>query len=217
MLNQTNARAVAGKVINPIAGALVRMGVSPDAVTITGTVCVSLAAVIFFPSGRFVIGVIIIVLFVFSDMLDGAMARMTHRKGPWGAFLDSTLDRVADGFVFGSLLIWAAATQSAFTTAAALIALVASTVISYAKARAEGLDMTCNIGIAERTERLILVLAAAFLCGLGVPYILPAALWVLAALAVLTVAQRFAVVRRQAMAIAAALPDAPTDTPTEEG
>lgn len=202
MLNQTNARAVVGKVINPVAGALVRMGVSPDAVTITGTVGVSLAAVIFLPSGHFVVGVIIIMLFIFSDMIDGAMARMTHRKGPWGAFLDSTLDRIADGFVFGSILIWAASTQSALTTAAALIALVASTVISYAKARAEGLGLTCNIGIAERTERLILVLAAAFVYGLGVPYVLPAALWVLSALAVLTVAQRVALVHRQSMAIA---------------
>ncbi len=202
MLNQTNARAVAGKVLNPIAGALVRMGVSPDAVTIVGTVGVSLAAVIFFPSGHFVIGVLVILLFIFSDMIDGAMARMTERKGPWGAFLDSTLDRIADGFVFGSILIWSAATQSAFTTAAALIALVASTVISYAKARAEGLGMTCNIGLAERTERLLLVLVAAFVYGLGVPYVLPAALWVLAALAVLTVAQRIALVHRQSMALA---------------
>ena len=105
--------------------------------------------------------------------------------------------------MFGSLLIWAARSQSAATVAAALICLVAGAVISYAKARAEGWGMTCNVGIAERTERLMLALFAALLAGLGVPYVLPAALWILAALSVLTVWQRMAVVYRQAKVIAA--------------
>ena len=203
MLNQTGARAVAAKVLDPIASGLLRIGLTPDIVTVIGTIGVSAAAVIFFPSGNFVVGFLVILLFIFSDMIDGAMARKMGRSGPWGAFLDSTLDRVADGFVFGSLLIWAARSQSAATVAAALICLVAGAVISYAKARAEGLGMTCNVGIAERTERLMLALFAALLAGLGVPYVLPAALWILAALSVLTVWQRMAVVYRQAKVIAA--------------
>ena len=220
MLNQTNARAVVGHVIDPIASSLVKAGVSPDTVTIVGTVGVSLSALIFFPGGHFIAGVLIIMLFIFSDMIDGAMARMSGRSGPWGAFLDSTLDRVADGFVFGSILIWAARSQSSWTVAAALICLVGGALISYAKARAEGLGLDCNVGIAERTERLILVLLAAFVAGFGVPYVLPAALWLLAALSVVTVYQRIAHVRRQipaapkAAATTAPKPAAPPPTPT---
>lgn len=204
MLNQTNARSVAAKVIEPIARTLLRLHITPDMVTIAGTVVVSASALWFFPRGDFVPGVLIIMVFAVSDMLDGTMARMTGRKGPWGAFLDSTLDRVADGFIFASLLIWAVRTQSTATIAAAVVCLVASITISYAKARAEGLGMTCNVGIAERTERLAIVLLAALAYGLGVPYILPAALWVLAVLGVVTVVQRFATVATQSRTIAAA-------------
>ncbi len=217
MLNQTNARAVVGHVIDPIASSLVKAGVSPDTVTIVGTVGVSLSALIFFPGGNFIAGVLIIMLFIFSDMIDGAMARMSGRSGPWGAFLDSTLDRVADGFVFGSILIWAARSQSNWTVAAALICLVGGALISYAKARAEGLGLDCNVGIAERTERLILVLLAAFIAGFGVPYVLPAALWLLAALSVVTVYQRIAHVRRQippaSKPMEAAVPKPPAAAP----
>ena len=217
MLNQTNARAVVGHVIDPIASSLVKAGVSPDTVTIVGTVGVSLSALIFFPGGHFIAGVLIIMLFIFSDMIDGAMARMSGRSGPWGAFLDSTLDRVADGFVFGSILIWAARSQSNWTVAAALICLVGGALISYAKARAEGLGLDCNVGIAERTERLILILLAAFVAGFGVPYVLPAALWLLAALTVVTVYQRIAHVRRQIppapKPAETAVPKPPADVP----
>lgn len=207
MLNQTNARSVAAKVVDPVARTLLRLHITPDMVTVVGTVAVSAAALWFFPDGRFVPGVLIIFLFVFSDMLDGTMARMSGRSGPWGAFLDSTLDRVADGFVFASLLIWAVQSQSTATVAAAVICLVSAITISYAKARAQSLGMTCNVGIAERTERLFLVMFAAFLAGLGVPYVLPAALWVLAVLGVITVVQRFATVARQARELAAAAPE----------
>jgi len=202
VLNQTNIRSAAGKILDPAAGALLRVGLTPDMVTVIGTVGVSVAALVFFPNGQFVIGVLVIVLFIFSDMLDGAMARQQKRTGPWGAFLDSTLDRVADGFIFGALLIWAVNTQANTTVAAALICLVGGFVVSYAKARAEGLGMTCNVGVAERSERLIIALASAFVYGLGVAYVLPAGLWVLALLTLLTVAQRFAVVHRQAMRVA---------------
>lgn len=204
MLNQTGARSAASKILDPVAGGLIKIGLTPDSVTLIGTVGVSATALWFFPRGQFAIGVLVIMLFIFSDMLDGAMARKLGRSGPWGAFLDSTLDRIADGFVFGALLIWAARTQSDATVAAALLCLVGGMVISYARARAEGLGMTCNVGIAERTERLVLILLAAFIYGLGVPYVLPASLWLLAALSVITVIQRIVHVHRQAVALAAA-------------
>lgn len=200
MLNQTNARAVVAKVIEPIAKGLLRIGLGPDAVTIIGTVGVSLAAAIFFPRGDFVPGVLIMFAFILSDMLDGAMARLQGRTGVWGAFLDSTMDRIADGVIFGSILIWAVRSQPLWVQIAAFICLVGSFVVSYARARAESVGLDCSVGIAERTERLIVVLLAALLCGFGVPYVLQVALVVLAVLIVVTVYQRLAHVHRQATA-----------------
>lgn len=200
MLNQTNARSVVAKVVEPVAKGLLKIGLSPDAVTFIGTVGVSAAALIFFPDGRFVPGILIMLLFVFSDMLDGTMARLQNRTGVWGAFLDSTLDRVADGAIFGAILVWTVRTQSIWVQAAALICLVGGFVISYARARAESVGLDCKVGIAERTERLLIVVVAAFLYGLGVPYILPAALFILAVLVLITVYQRLVHVYRQANA-----------------
>jgi CDP-diacylglycerol--glycerol-3-phosphate 3-phosphatidyltransferase len=198
MLNQTGARAAVAKVVEPVARGLLRIGLSPDAVTVIGTVGVSGAAAYFFPRGEFVPGILIMVLFVFSDMLDGTMARMQNRTGVWGAFLDSTLDRVADGVIFGSVLVWAVREQAWWVQVAAFVCLVGGFVISYARARAESLGLDCKVGVAERTERLLILLIPAFLYGLGVPYIRPAALMVLAVLVVITVLQRFVHVYRQA-------------------
>jgi CDP-diacylglycerol--glycerol-3-phosphate 3-phosphatidyltransferase len=200
MLNQTNVRSALAKVVEPVARGLLRIGLTPDAVTVIGTVGVSAAAAYFFPRGQFVPGILIMVLFVFSDMLDGTMARLQNRTGVWGAFLDSSLDRVADGVIFGSVLIWAVRGQSVWVQAAAFVCLVGGFLISYARARAESVGLDCKVGIAERTERLLILLVPAFLYGLGVPYILPAALFVLAVLVVITVIQRFAHVHRQAVA-----------------
>lgn len=200
MLNQTNARAALAKVVEPVARGLLRIGLSPDAVTVIGTVGVSGSALFFFPRGDFVPGILVMVLFVFSDMLDGTMARLQERTGVWGAFLDSSLDRVADGFIFGAVLIWAVRYESIWVQAAALVCLVGGFLISYARARAESIGLDCAVGIAERTERMLILLIPAFVYGLGVPYVLPAALFVLAVLVMITVWQRFAHVYRQAMA-----------------
>lgn len=200
MLNQTNARAVLAKVVEPVARGLLKIGLSPDAVTFIGTVGVSASALYFFPRGDFVPGILIMLLFVFSDMLDGTMARMQNRTGVWGAFLDSTLDRVADGAIFGSVLVWAVRGESIWVQAAALVCLVGGFLISYARARAESVGLDCSVGIAERTERLLILLVAAFFYGVGVPYLLPAALFVLAVLVMFTVYQRLVHVYRQAHA-----------------
>lgn len=197
MLNQTNARSVLAKVVEPVARGLLKIGLSPDAVTFIGTVGVSASALYFFPRGDFVPGILIMLFFVFSDMLDGTMARMQNRTGVWGAFLDSTLDRVADGAIFGSVLVWAVRGESIWVQAAAFICLVGGFLISYARARAESVGLDCSVGIAERTERLLILLVAAFFYGLGVPYLLPAALFVLAVLVLFTVYQRLVHVYRQ--------------------
>ncbi len=197
MLNNASARAVVGHVIDPVARGLLRLHVSPDAVTVAGTVGASAAGLWFYPRQQWAVGTLVILLFAFSDLLDGTMARMSGRQGPWGAFLDSTLDRVTDGLLFGAVALGFVAAGDRLTAAVAIVCLVGGAVVSYAKARAESVGAECNVGIAERAERLIIAGAAALLYGLGVPYILPAALWLLAALTWFTVGQRMLHVRKQ--------------------
>lgn len=197
MLNNPAARKLSTTVLEPVARLLLRLHISPDAVTVVGTIGTCTAALVFFPRGDFIPGSLIIAAFIFSDLLDGTMARLSGSAGPWGNFLDATLDRIADGCVFGALVLWAASTGNPWTVAAALTCLVGGQVISYAKARAEAVGATANVGIAERAERLIVVLLAAFIAGFGVPYVLPVALGLLAVVSVVTIIQRIVVVRRQ--------------------
>jgi CDP-diacylglycerol--glycerol-3-phosphate 3-phosphatidyltransferase len=197
MLNNDSVRRALAGAVEPAARGLLRLHVSPDAVTLVGTLGTSVAALWFFPRQQWALGVVVILLFVFSDLLDGTMARLSGRSGPWGAFLDSTLDRVADGAMFGGIVLGFTNAGDPWTAGAALACLVGGQVVSYAKARAESVGVPCNVGIAERAERLILAGAAALLYGFGVPYVLPAALWVLAALTWYTVGQRVLHVRRQ--------------------
>jgi len=199
MLNRF-ARALFTRLFTPIARLLLRLGVSPDAVTIVGTLGVSAGALIFFPQGELFWGTLFITAFVFSDTVDGVMARLSGRTGKWGAYLDSTLDRVADGAVFAGLVLWFASEDELLLASVALACLVLGSVVSYAKARAEGLGMTADVGIAERADRLVAALVAAGLSGLGVPYILEVVLWVLAVLSLVTVLQRVTVVYAQATA-----------------
>ena len=197
MLNNAEARGFIAPVVTPMARTLLRVGVTPDMVTYFGTAATVVGALVFFPRGQFVVGVLVILLVILSDLLDGTMARMSGRQGPWGAWLDSTLDRVGDGAIFGGLLIWAAWNQMPWTTGFAWVCLVGGAVISYAKARAESVGAHANVGIAERAERLIVGLAAALLEGLGVTGALPVALGVLAVLTLVTIGQRARVVRQQ--------------------
>lgn len=191
------ARAGVPRVLGPLAGWLLRHHVSPDAVTVAGTVGVLVGAIGFGARGDLVIATVIITFSALTDVIDGTMARMRGRPGKFGAFLDSTLDRVADGAIFAAPAYWLA-TQGRYAGAvAALICLVASQVVSYAKARAEGLGMTANIGVAERAERLIIVGVGALLGQLVWAYALDVSLWVLAVLSLVTIGQRVTVVYRQ--------------------
>ncbi|MEO6531551.1 MAG: phosphatidylinositol phosphate synthase [Specibacter sp.] len=199
MLNKY-ARALFAAIFTPVAAFLVRLKVSPDAVTIIGTLGVAAGALIGYPLGELFWGTVVITVFVFSDIVDGLMARMLGRSGPWGAFLDSTLDRVGDGAVFAGIVIWFyTGGDNHFIAAMALTCLVLGSIVSYAKARAEGLGMTANVGIAERSDRLVVVLVATGLVGLGIPETVLAVVLVLLAIASLvTVFQRVGTVRRQA-------------------
>ncbi|CUU55790.1 CDP-diacylglycerol--glycerol-3-phosphate 3-phosphatidyltransferase [Parafrankia irregularis] len=194
----SNARPQIQKVLDPLSQWAARSSVSPDLVTVIGTIGVAGGALGFFTLGHFFVGTLVITLFVFSDLVDGVIARARGISSKWGAFLDSTSDRVGDGAIFGSLVIWYAGDGDSLPLAgAALLCLVAGSVTSYVKARAESLGFTCNVGFAERGERLLILLVAAGLYGLGVPYLLPVALWFLVGATVLTVAQRVVHVYRQ--------------------
>lgn len=203
MLNKY-ARALFAAIFTPVAALLVRLKVSPDAVTIIGTLGVAAGALIGYPLGELFWGTVVITVFVFSDIIDGLMARMLGRSGTWGAFLDSTLDRVGDGAVFAGIVVWFyTGGNNHFIAAMALTCLVLGSIVSYAKARAEGLGMTANVGIAERSDRLVVVLVATGLVGLGIPEAVLAVVLVLLAVASLvTVFQRVGTVRRQALAAA---------------
>jgi CDP-diacylglycerol--glycerol-3-phosphate 3-phosphatidyltransferase len=197
----SKARPQIAKIIDPLGRRLARTSLSPDVITVLGTVGVSAAALAFFPRGVFFWGTIVIALFVFSDMLDGLIARHRGVSSTWGAFLDSSMDRVADSAIFGAIALWYAGKGDSLPlTGAAIYCLAVGGLISYVKARAEGLGFDCNVGFAERGERLLIVLAAAGLSGLGVPYVLPAALWFLCAATTLTVGQRLVHVYNQANA-----------------
>ena len=199
MLNRY-ARALVTKVFTPTARLLLRLGISPDVVTLVGTLGVCVGALAFYPRHEFFWGTIVITAFVFSDTLDGTMARLSGRSGNWGAFLDSTLDRIADAAIFGGLVLWYAGEGNALMAGLALACLILGFVVSYARARAEGLDMTANVGIAERAERLVAVLLATGLVGLGVPEVLlTLVLALLAVASLITVCQRVLTVRRQAL------------------
>lgn len=197
MLNNPAARKVAAVVIDPPAKLLVKMKVSPDAVTLTGTIGGSLSMLILIPQGQFIWAFVLGVFFGISDLLDGTMARMTGTSGPWGNFLDATLDRITDGAVFAALILWGVTQGDYWIIGGGLLALVSGQVVSYAKARAEAVGATANVGIAERAERLIAVGIAVLLTGFGVPYVLPIALWLIGIAGVITVVQRMVVVRRQ--------------------
>jgi CDP-diacylglycerol--glycerol-3-phosphate 3-phosphatidyltransferase/CDP-diacylglycerol--inositol 3-phosphatidyltransferase len=190
----------------PPADLLLRLGVKPDHVTIVGTIGVSAGALWFFPRGQFFVGVLVITAFVFSDIMDGYMARKSGQSSAWGAFLDSTLDRVADAAVFGGLVLYYAQSDAetdlggpTLYLSLSLACLVLGNITSYARARAESLGMTAKGGIAERADRLVAILVMTGFSGLfGLPILTEIALWVLTAASAVTIAQRMLMVHAQA-------------------
>ncbi len=200
MLNRF-ARAFFTRLFSPVAAALLRAGVSPDAVTLVGTLGVCVGALVFFPRGHLMIGTLVVTAFVFSDAVDGIMARQAGRSSPWGAFLDSVLDRVGDAAVFGGLVLWFAGPQDdPVGTVVALACLVLGSIVPYVRARAEGLGMRADVGIAERADRLVIALVTTGWTGiLYPPIVLVVVLGLLAAASLYTVVQRVLLVREQSL------------------
>ena len=204
-------RAFWTKVFSPVIRLLLRLGVSPDAVTVVGTFGVVAGALIFFPRGELFVGVLVITAFVFSDLIDGSMARMSGRVSPFGAFLDSTLDRIGDAAIFGGLAMYYVGPGDNDALAAlAIYCLTMGSVTSYARARAESLGMQAKVGIAERADRLVSILVVTGLADLAnrlgagekALWAIPVTLGLLALASTVTVVQRILVVRAQAQALA---------------
>ena len=189
-------------VFTPLARLLLALRVSPDAVTVAGTLIVTTISLTLFPSGHTLVGGLLVGFFVLFDSLDGVMARMSGRSGPWGAFLDSTLDRVADGAVFGGIMLWFVLHpdehHGLWGIAVALACLVLGSVVPYARARAESVGATAQVGIAERADRLVLALVPFTFMQVGLPVVvLEVVLTLLALASLVTVFQRMATVRAQ--------------------
>jgi len=210
-------RAFWTALFSPVVRVLLHWGVSPDAVTVVGTAGVCAGALVFFPRGDLLVGVLVITAFVFSDMIDGAMARASGRVSPFGAFLDSTLDRIGDAAIFAGLAMYYVGPGDNDAIAAlSIYCLVMGSVTSYARARAESLGMQAKVGIAERSDRLVSILVITGLAdianrvGVGEKalWAIPVTLALLAVASTVTVLQRILVVRQQAMALSRPTPPA---------
>jgi CDP-diacylglycerol--glycerol-3-phosphate 3-phosphatidyltransferase len=202
------------RLLNPVGQALARTPITPNMITVIGTVGVSGAALSMLPIGELFPGAFTATIFVFTDMLDGLLARIKGNSGLFGAFLDSSLDRVADAAIFGGMVIWFfRGGHNPLLACVTLFCLACGFMVSYVKARAQGLGLKCDVGLIERPERLLIGLTSIGLSGLGVPYVLQIGLWGLAAGTLFTLGQRMRAVYQEASAASSAAPPAP---PAEE-
>jgi CDP-diacylglycerol--glycerol-3-phosphate 3-phosphatidyltransferase/CDP-diacylglycerol--inositol 3-phosphatidyltransferase len=214
-----------GVVLAPIVDLLIRLRVSPDVVTLIGTLGVCVGALAFFPRGHLLAGVVFITCFVFSDLIDGAMARKTGRSSSFGAFLDSTLDRTGENLLLAGIAVGCAAASFEIGVGLAALAMAFASVVTYARARAEAVGLRGEVGIAPRPERLVVLSIGLILAGLlgGLPVVasgcstptascvitgkgdpsaatvLAVALAIVAVTSAITVAQRILYVRRQSL------------------
>lgn len=178
------------RLINPVARVFLRVGLTPNSVTVLGAVGLVTSALYFYINERFFVGTLVITVFALSDLFDGAMARISEKGSSlWGGFLDSTIDRITDSAIIIGILIPLIASEDSLVPVA-LVTLVTGLLIPYIRAKAESFNIQCAVGIAERTERLIILLTSIGLHGLGLPYALAIGIWLLAALGVTTVIQR---------------------------
>jgi len=184
------------KVITPVASFALRIGITPNAVTWVGAIGVVVSSLYFYPRGEFFVGTLIICVMALSDLFDGTMARLSSSgSSRWGGFLDSTIDRITDSAILLGVSLYLI-NQADSLAYVAIATLVTGLLVPYIRAKAESFGIACSGGIAERTERLIISLAAIGFDGLGVPYVLAVGMWLLAFLGVFTVAQRMLIVKR---------------------
>jgi CDP-diacylglycerol--glycerol-3-phosphate 3-phosphatidyltransferase len=172
-------RKPVSRVVDPVAVFLLRIGITPNGMTFFGSLGTSAMALWLWPQGEYFWGTMGVIAFIFSDLLDGTMARISKKSSQWGAFFDSTIDRVVDVALIGALLLSLLKTDDRLALVA-FAALIGGFLVSYVKARAQALSLECDGGFAERAERVIILLTAVGFAGLGVPYILAIGIWILA-------------------------------------
>jgi phosphatidylinositol phosphate synthase len=189
-------------VTGPVVNALIRAGIRPNAITTVGTLLV-VASAWAFAVGLVRLGGALYLLSGIVDTLDGAVARATGEATRFGAFYDSTLDRVGDGATFMGIALfylWAPPGTVAWRDVAicvGMVAIIASLLVSYARARAEGLGLDCRVGLVQRAERIVFLGVPTVLFGAGPDGLL--LFWIVALLtlaSVITVVQRFVHVYR---------------------
>lgn len=191
-------RTIVGKILRPIAALFLKVGLTPDVVTIIGTLGAMIGSLVFISRGHLFAGTMVITFFVLFDVLDGTMARLAGTSGPWGAFLDSVLDRFADGALFAAIAIYLVSIDENWGALGALACLVLGSIVPYTRAKAESLGATATVGIAERGDRLLITLLATGFVGIGVSVVLlNVVLGVLAVLSLITVIHRMIHVAKQ--------------------
>ena len=189
-------RAPVTRVVEPTARVLLRRGVTPNQITLLGSIGTIVTSLCFFTRGQLFWGTMVMLLFIFSDLVDGTMARLGGATSRFGAFLDSTSDRIVDAALVGSVTYYLYVERDPLEIVA-WISLAAGFLVSYVKARAEASGLRCEGGFAERAERTIILLVSTGFAGLGVPYILAVGIWTLAITSLITVIHRVVQVWRQ--------------------
>lgn len=184
------------RIITPAAKGLLRVGLTPNAVTILGGFGVVLSAFVLYPTGHLLIGSCLIAFFVLSDLFDGTMARISKKdSNAWGNFLDSTVDRITDASILIALILGLDKVNDRLIPVI-LVALLSGLLVPYIRAKAESIGVKCSGGLAERTERIVIAILSIFLQSLGVPYALAIGMWLLALLGTFTVLQRIMIVKK---------------------
>ena len=195
MLDNARARAIASNVVDPVARALLKVGLTPNVVTVTASLIVSAIVLATWSHGLFGWGMLLCAPMVFGDLLDGTMARLSGNTSAWGSFLDSVMDRVTDAAIISSMLLYVQSQGDSPALIAGMVALAATGLIPYIRAKAESLQISCKVGLMERSERLFVVGVAGVFAGFGVTQSIAVSLYVLAILNAFTVFQRLNAVR----------------------
>ena len=194
---QNRFKAPVTALITPSCRFLLRIGITANWLTFIGAIGSSISALYFFSKGDFFLGTILVSLFALSDLFDGTMARLSEQgTTKWGALIDSTLDRVTDAAIYAGVISYAISIDNRNLALLALLALITGALIPYIRAKAESLGIECSVGIAERAERLIIILTATGLYGLGVNIALAGGLLLINIVGLITIVQRLLVVAR---------------------
>ena len=184
---------------------LIESRLTPNAISITGLIGNLIAAALILQE-HFVLGAIAFILGSLCDMMDGRYSRMSGKGSPFGAFLDSTLDRIEEGVVLAAVATWFAKSSNDLAVGATVLTVVGSYMVSYTRARAEALGVECKVGIASRAVRVVILSAGLlFAAGEIIPDfdLLEPAIYAMAALTIFTTFQRVLHVRKQ---LAASVP-----------